>query len=122
MRISDWSSDLCSSDLFANVEGVEAGDTAFAIANGPAIADAAAGREPFDAPVEHVCTVARLYGQELHVAARAAAGPTKVADLRGSAVATHPRGSPGARLAVDLLAAAEVEAESLEEQIGRAHV
>src|SRR3546814_8885266 len=63
---------------FANVEGVDAGDTAFAIANGPAIADAAAGRAPFDAPVAHVCTVARLYGQELPVAARAAAGPTQV--------------------------------------------
>src|SRR3546814_8676101 len=87
MRISDWSSDVCSSDLLAETEagGVlvdqDAGHALRPVATGPAhhrvdVARAAAGDERL-AAVEHVVRVADLVGTGLQrrgVGARARFG------------------------------------------------
>ena len=65
-------------------------DIAFALAD--TLADAVAGRGPFDGPPVPAASLAVLYPNYTHIVTIAASGITSIADLRGKTVST---GAPG---------------------------
>jgi len=87
----------------ANVRGVEDGKADVGFGNSISTVDGVAGREPFKKPHANVCNIATLYPQYYQLLVLADAGVNKVADLKGKAVSTQPRGNTGEQITAQLL-------------------
>lgn len=77
----------------ANVRGIQEGKTEIGFANSVSTVDGVAGRAPFEKKHDNVCQLATLYPQYFQVVALADAKINSVADLKGKAIATQPRGN-----------------------------
>lgn len=87
----------------ANVRGVQEGKADIGFGNSISTVDGLAGRAPFKEPQANVCNVATLYPQYYQMVVLADTGIDKIADLRGKAVSTQPRGNTGEMITGQLL-------------------
>src|SRR3546814_2504538 len=102
MRISDWSSDVCSADLAGEIE------SGFAQADVVHDAYYAEGAFAGRPAMRNLRVIANLYAERLQVVARKGAGIDAIGDLAGKRVSLDEPGS-GTLLMARM-------------QIGRAHV
>jgi TRAP transporter TAXI family solute receptor len=79
----------------ANVRGVEENKAQIGFANSATTVDGVEGRPPYPAKTTHVCQVANLYPQYFQVVALKDANVKSVADLKGKALVTQPKGNTG---------------------------
>ena len=89
----------------ANVKAIAAGKADIAFANSVSTVDAMEGRGAFEDKVSNVCNVATLYPQYFQIVALKSAGINSLADLKGKALATQPRGNTAeeiSRMALDV--------------------
>ena len=86
----------------ANVRGVDEGKAHLGFGNSSTTVDGLAGRPPYKKKVTNVCQVANLYPQYFQVVALADAKVNSLADLKGRAVVTQPKGNT-AELLTDLV-------------------
>jgi TRAP transporter TAXI family solute receptor len=77
----------------ANVRGVDEGKAQIGIANSSTTVDGIEGRPPYPKKVTKVCQIANLYPQYFQVVALADAKVTTLADLKGKALVTQPKGN-----------------------------
>lgn len=97
----------------ANVKAIATGRADIAFANSVSTVDAMEGRGAFDEKVSNVCNVATLYPQYFQIVALRRAGVNSVADLRGKALATQPRGNTAEEISREVLDAAGLSYEAL---------
>lgn len=97
----------------ANVKAVEQGKADIAFANSVSTVDAIEGRGPFEEKAKNVCNVATLYPQYFQIVALKSAGINKVADFKGQALATQPKGNTGEDITRQLLEAAGLSYDDL---------
>jgi TRAP transporter TAXI family solute receptor len=90
----------------ANVKAVSAGKADIAFANSVSTVDAMEGRGAFTEKAANVCNIATLYPQYFQIVALAGSGIESVADLKGKALATQPRGNTAEDITRTLLDAA----------------
>ncbi len=86
-----------------NVQGVETGKAEIGFGNAVSTADGVAGREPFKAPTKNVRQLATLYLQYFQIAVLDDSGIKTVADLKGKAIGTQPRGNTGEQMTRQIL-------------------
>ena len=79
----------------ANVRGVDEGKAHIGFGNSSTTVDGIAGRAPYTKKVTKVCQVANIYPQYFQVVALADAKVNSLADLKGKAVVTQPKGNTG---------------------------
>jgi len=79
----------------ANVRGVDEGKAQIGFGNSSTTVDGIAGRAPYPKKVTNVCQVANIYPQYFQVVALANANVKSLADLKGKAVVTQPKGNTG---------------------------
>jgi uncharacterized protein len=89
----------------ANVKGVQKGKFPVAFANSVSTVDGIEGRAPFKSKLDKVCNLGTLYPQYLQVIALKSAGIKTIADFKGKALTTQPRGNTGEQMARVLLGA-----------------
>jgi uncharacterized protein len=77
----------------ANVRGVDEGKAHIGFANSSTTVDGLAGRAPYPKKVTKVCQVANLYPQYFQVAVLADAKINSIADMKGKALVTQPKGN-----------------------------
>ena len=77
----------------ANVRGVDEGKAHIGLANSSTTVDGLHGRAPYKAKVTKVCQVANLYPQYFQVVALKDANVNSLADLKGKALVTQPKGN-----------------------------
>ncbi len=97
----------------ANVKAVEQGKADIAFANSVSTVDAIEGRGAFDTKAKNVCNVATLYPQYFQIVALKDSGISKVADFKGKALATQPKGNTGEDITRQLLDAAGLSYDDL---------
>ncbi len=86
-----------------NVQGVETGKAEIGFGNAVSTADGVAGRDPFKAPTQNVRQLATLYLQYFQIAVLDDSGIKTVADLKGKAIGTQPRGNTGEQMTRHIL-------------------
>ncbi len=86
-----------------NVQGVETGKAEIGFGNAVSTADGVAGRDPFKAPTKNVRQLATLYLQYFQIAVLDDSGIKTVADLKGKAIGTQPRGNTGEQMTRHIL-------------------
>lgn len=87
----------------ANVKAIAAGKADIAFANSISTVDAIEGRGAFEEKVSNVCNIATLYPQYFQIVALKSSGVAGVADLKGKALATQPKGNTAEEVARTLL-------------------
>jgi TRAP transporter TAXI family solute receptor len=97
----------------ANVKAIATGRADIAFANSVSTVDAMEGRGAFEEKVSNVCNVATLYPQYFQIVTLKSAGVNSVADLRGKALATQPRGNTAEEISREVLDAAGLNYEAL---------
>jgi uncharacterized protein len=97
----------------ANVKAVDQGKADIAFANSVSTVDAIKGRGPFEEQATNVCNVATLYPQYFQIVALQSSGVQNVADLKGQALATQPRGNTAEDITRQLLEAAGLTYEDM---------
>ncbi len=86
-----------------NVQGVETGKAEIGFGNAVSTADGVVGRDPFKAPTTNVRQLATLYLQYFQIAVLDDSGIKTVADLKGKAIGTQPRGNTGEQMTRHIL-------------------
>ncbi len=86
-----------------NVQGVETGKADIGFGNAVSTVDGVAGRDPFTAPTVNVRQLATLYLQFFQIAVLDESGIKTVADLKGKAIGTQPRGNTGEQMTRHIL-------------------
>ncbi len=89
----------------ANARAVEIGRADIALANSVSMVDAINGAPPFKSRATRVCNLATLYSQYFQVVTLAGSGIETPADLKGTVLATQPRGNTGEAITLHLLRA-----------------
>lgn len=97
----------------ANVKAVEQGKADVAFANSVSTVDAIKGRGPFEEQATNVCNVATLYPQYFQIVALGSSGIETVADIKGQALATQPKGNTGEDITRQVLEAAGLSYDDL---------
>jgi TRAP transporter TAXI family solute receptor len=94
----------------ANINAVRSGGADSGLAEANVVALAVAGQPPFrrEGPAQQLRTIARIYGEDLHLVAKRDADILGVSDLRGKRVSFAPEGS-----ATNITARAVLEAYRL---------
>jgi len=87
----------------ANVRGIDEGKAQIGFANTITTVDGLAGRPPYPKPVTKVCQVANLYPQYYQMVVPVDANINSVADLKGKAMATQPKGNSSEIINVHML-------------------
>jgi len=87
----------------ANVRGIDEGKAQIGFANTITTVDGLAGRPPYPKQVTKVCQVANLYPQYYQMVVPADANINSVADLKGKAMATQPKGNSSEIINVHML-------------------
>jgi TRAP transporter TAXI family solute receptor len=87
----------------ANVRGVQDGKADVGFGNSISTVDGLAGNAPFPKPQTNVCNIATLYPQYFQMLVPADSSIQKVADLKGKAITTQPRGNTGELITQQLL-------------------
>ena len=95
-----------------NVKGVQEGRASLGFGNAVSTVDGVNGDEPFEEPADNVCHLASLYFQYFQIVVPANAGIEGVADLKGKAIGTQPRGNTGEQMTRAIL---EVEGLSYDD-------
>jgi TRAP transporter TAXI family solute receptor len=76
-----------------NVKGVQENKADLGFGNAVSTVDGVNGDAPFEAAADNVCHLASMYFQYFQMVVPAASGIEAVADLKGKAIATQPRGN-----------------------------
>jgi TRAP transporter TAXI family solute receptor len=76
-----------------NVKGIQENKAELGFGNAVSTVDGVNGDEPFEVATDNVCHLASLYFQYFQMVVPANAGIEAVADLKGRAIATQPRGN-----------------------------
>lgn len=87
----------------ANVRGIDEGKAQIGFANTITTVDGLAGRPPYPQKVTKVCQVANLYPQYYQMIVPADAKINSVADLKGKAMVTQPKGNSSEIINVHML-------------------
>ena len=87
----------------ANVRGIDEGKAQIGFANTITTVDGLAGRPPYPKPVTKVCQVANLYPQYYQVVVPVDANINSIADLKGKALVTQPKGNTSEIINVHML-------------------
>jgi uncharacterized protein len=87
----------------ANVRGIDEGKAQIGFANTITTVDGLAGRPPYPQKVTKVCQVANLYPQYYQMVVPVDANINSVADLKGKAMATQPKGNSSEIINVHML-------------------
>jgi hypothetical protein len=77
----------------ANVRGVDEGKAHIGLANSSTTVDGLEGRPPYPKKTTKVCQLANLYPQYFQIVATAGAKINSLADLKGKALVTQPKGN-----------------------------
>jgi hypothetical protein len=77
----------------ANVRGVDEGKAHIGLANSSTTVDGLEGRAPYPKKTTKVCQLANLYPQYFQIVATAGAKINSLADLKGKALVTQPKGN-----------------------------
>ena len=77
----------------ANVRGVDEGKAQIGLPTRTPRSTASQGAQPYPKKVTNVCQLANLYPQYFQVVAAADAGVNSLADLKGKALVTQPKGN-----------------------------
>jgi TRAP transporter TAXI family solute receptor len=97
----------------ANVKAVDQGKADIAFANSVSTVDAIEGRGAFEEKAGNVCNVATLYPQYFQIVALQSSGIESVADFKGQALATQPKGNTGEDITRQVLEAAGLTYDDL---------
>jgi len=87
----------------ANVRGIDEGKAHIGFANTITTVDGLAGRPPYPKPVTKVCQVANLYPQYYQVVVPVDVNINSIADLKGKALVTQPKGNTSEIINVHIL-------------------
>lgn len=87
----------------ANVRGVDEGKAHIGIGNSSTTVDGLEGRPPYKKKVTNVCQLANLYPQYFQVVAAADANVNSLADMKGKALVTQPKGNTAEILTATVL-------------------
>jgi TRAP transporter TAXI family solute receptor len=87
----------------ANVRGIDAGKAQIGISNSNTAVLGIQGAKPYPKKMTNVCQLANLYPQYFQVVALADAGINSLADLKGKALVTQPKGNTGELLTEQVL-------------------
>ena len=87
----------------ANVRGIDEGKAQIGFANTITTVDGLAGRPPYPQKVTKVCQLANLYPQYYQMVVPVDANINSVADLKGKAMATQPKGNSSEIINVHML-------------------
>ncbi len=87
----------------ANVRGIDEGKAQIGFANTITTVDGLAGRPPYPQKVTKVCQVANLYPQYYQMVVPVDSKINSVADLKGKAMATQPKGNSSEIINVHML-------------------
>jgi hypothetical protein len=77
----------------ANVRGVDEGKAHIGLANSSTTVDGLEGRAPYPRKTTKVCQLANLYPQYFQIVATAGSKINSLADLKGKALVTQPKGN-----------------------------